>query len=154
MPQKLVTPAGHSVSRSCKVASIDRGDKGKFCIQLIPMVVIITIWFAENLPLPSLKCASCMNHGRGGWAAQLFKTFNEITHEPKKTTTEPIIPDNIPNNSMAIPPKQLTRAKRQIPNTNSMLVLINSLSNQQVRSTDYLGIQSVTACNDTCIRGD
>ena len=29
-----------------------------------------------------------------------------------------------------------------------------SLSNQQVRSADYLGMQSVTACNDTCIRGD
>ena len=28
------------------------------------------------------------------------------------------------------------------------------LSNQQVRSADYLGMQSVTACNDTCIRGD
>ena len=26
--------------------------------------------------------------------------------------------------------------------------------NQQVRSADYLGMQSVTACNDTCIRGD
>ena len=28
------------------------------------------------------------------------------------------------------------------------------VSNQQVRSADYLGMQSVTACNDTCIRGD
>ena len=28
------------------------------------------------------------------------------------------------------------------------------MSNQQVRSADYLGMQSVTACNDTCIRGD
>ena len=28
------------------------------------------------------------------------------------------------------------------------------LSNQQVRSADYLGMQSVTACNNTCIRGD
>ena len=28
------------------------------------------------------------------------------------------------------------------------------LSNQQVRSADYLRMQSVTACNDTCIRGD
>ena len=28
------------------------------------------------------------------------------------------------------------------------------LSNQQVRSADYLGMQSVTACNETCIRGD
>ena len=28
------------------------------------------------------------------------------------------------------------------------------LSNQQVRSADYLRMQSVTACNITCIRGD
>ena len=30
----------------------------------------------------------------------------------------------------------------------------HTVSNQQVRSADYLGMQSVTACNDTCIRGD
>ena len=29
-----------------------------------------------------------------------------------------------------------------------------NMSNQQVRSAEYLGMQSVTACNDTCIRGD
>ena len=29
-----------------------------------------------------------------------------------------------------------------------------SVSNQQVRSADYLGMQLVTACNNTCIRGD
>ena len=28
-----------------------------------------------------------------------------------------------------------------------------SLSNQQVRSADYLGMQSVIACNNTCIKG-
>ena len=28
------------------------------------------------------------------------------------------------------------------------------VSNQQVRSADYLRMQSVTACNDTCIRGE
>ena len=32
--------------------------------------------------------------------------------------------------------------------------IANKVSNQQVRSADYLGMQSVTACNDTCIRGD
>ena len=31
---------------------------------------------------------------------------------------------------------------------------VQALSNQQVRSADYLGMQSVTACNNTCIRGD
>ena len=29
-----------------------------------------------------------------------------------------------------------------------------SLSNQQLRSADYLRMQSVSACNDTCIRGN
>ena len=28
------------------------------------------------------------------------------------------------------------------------------MSNQQMRSADYLGMQSVTTCNNTCIRGD
>ena len=110
--QKPVTPAGCLVSRSRKVASIDEGDEGKFCIQLIPTVVIITIWFAENLPPPSLKRASRVNCGQGGRAAQLSKTFDEITREPKKTTTEPIIPDNIPNNPMAIPPKATRKGKK------------------------------------------
>ena len=32
--------------------------------------------------------------------------------------------------------------------------LSQTMSNQQVRSADYLGMQSITACNDTCIRGD
>ena len=110
--QKSVTPAGRPISRSRKVASIDEGDKGKFAIQLIPTVVIITIWFAENLPPLSLKHASRMNHGQGGWAAQLSKTFDEITRTPKKTATEPIIPDNIPNNPMAIPPKATRKGKK------------------------------------------
>ena len=110
--QKPVTPAGCPVSRSRKVASIDEGDKGKFCIQLIPTVVIITIWFAENLPPPSLKRASHVNCGQGGRAAQLSKTFDEITRKPKKTTTEPIIPDNIPNNPMAIPLKATHKGKK------------------------------------------
>ena len=38
-----------------------------------------------------------------------------------------------------------------------VLIIVDNtfqLSNQQVRSADYLGMQSVTACNDTCIRGD
>ena len=53
-----------------------------------------------------------MNCGQGGWAAQLSKTFDEITHVPKKTATEPIIPDNIPNNPMAIPPKVTRKGKK------------------------------------------
>ena len=32
--------------------------------------------------------------------------------------------------------------------------ITRDLLNQQVRSADYLRMQSVTACNDTCIRGD
>ena len=31
---------------------------------------------------------------------------------------------------------------------------VEILSNQQVRSADYLWMQLVTTCNDTCIRGD
>ena len=33
-------------------------------------------------------------------------------------------------------------------------IIVIFMSNQQVRSADHLGMQSVTACNDTCIRGD
>ena len=43
---------------------------------------------------------------------ELSKTFDEITRAPKKTATEPIIPDNIPNNPMAISPKATRKGKK------------------------------------------
>ena len=52
--------------------------------------------------------------------------------------------------------------EREIERVRNELIILNRfyptggivVSNQQVRSADYLGMQSVTACNDTCIRGD
>ena len=52
----------------------------------------------------------------------------------------------------AATPKGCEACETQL--TNKIYSSDGTLSNQQVRSADYLGMQSVTACNDTCIRGD
>lgn len=67
------------------------------------------------MPPPSLKRASRINRGHGGRAEQLSKAFEEITRKPKKTTTEPVIPDDVPNNPMAIPPRA-TRKTHKVGN--------------------------------------
>lgn len=35
---------------------------------------------------------------------QLSKAFDDITQKVKKTTAQPVMPDDVPNNPMVIPP--------------------------------------------------
>lgn len=69
-------------------------------------------WLSENVPPPTLWCTTHSTHGQGGCMDQLSKAFDDITQKVKKTTAQPVMPDDVPNNPMVIPPWATCKSKK------------------------------------------
>ena len=69
-------------------------------------------WLSENVPPLTLRHTTRSTRGQGGHVDQLSKAFDDITRKAKKTTAQPVIPDDVPNNPMAIPPRATRKSEK------------------------------------------